>query len=446
MPNNWKTYKLEELTTKLGDGLHGTPKYSPDGEYYFINGNNLTDGKIEIKQNTKRVNRDQFIKYQKPLNDRTIFVSINGTLGNVATYNSEKVVLGKSACYFNVKEDVHKEFIKHYVSTSDFRRFLENNATGSVIKNVSLKSMREHELNLPPLPEQKAIANILSAIDDKIENNLAINKTLEDMAMALYKHWFVDFEFPVSQENRNPELVSGSQPIGYKSAGGEFTDSELGPIPKGWEVRKVKDLGEVVTGNTPSKKYPEHYGNEVPFVTPTDFKNYGKHILNANRGLSNSGIEKYTKKIIPKNSVVVTCIGSDMGKVALCKTNCLTNQQINSLKTNHFLYMYCFFVYNYSMLKMLAGAGTTMPIINKSRFEEIEVIMPTSTVLNSFEKNMSYLDEQIFNNTKENQSLTQLRDTLLPKLISGEVRLKEFKEQVESVIASEEGTTQSYEV
>jgi type I restriction enzyme S subunit len=294
-------------------------------------------------------------------------------------------------------------------------RELQGLSYGSVFDTITTKTFDGLDVYLPPLPEQTQIANILSAIDDKIENNLAINKTLEDMAMALYKHWFVDFG-PFRE--------------------GEFIDSELGLIPKGWEVKSVKDFGETITGKTPSKKFPEHFGKDMPFVTPTDFKNYGKHILNANRSISKLGIEKHKRNVIPANSIIVTCIGSDMGKVAISKTSCLTNQQINSLKCKNYHFMFCFFVHNYSLLKSLAGDGTTMPIINKSTFESIEVLYPGNENLNSFEKIIKEYDKQILNNTQENQSLTNLRDNLLPKLISGEVRLKEFREGIDAEMNS----------
>ena len=112
----WITTTLEECTDILGDGLHGTPKYTENGEYAFVNGNNLVDGEILIKKETKRVDYSQYDKYKKPLTNRTILVSINGTLGNVGVYGSEKIILGKSACYFNVKESVDKDFIYYIVS------------------------------------------------------------------------------------------------------------------------------------------------------------------------------------------------------------------------------------------------------------------------------------------------------------------------------------------
>jgi type I restriction enzyme S subunit len=146
----WIDKTILELTSVLGDGLHGTPKYLDDGEYYFINGNNLSDGVIELKEKTKRVAKDEFEKYKKPLNDRSVLVSINGTLGNVAFYNNEMVMLGKSACYFNLNQGINKQYIKYVIESSLFQQYAEKAATGATIKNVSLKSMRAFRVPLAP--------------------------------------------------------------------------------------------------------------------------------------------------------------------------------------------------------------------------------------------------------------------------------------------------------
>ena len=160
----WEKKELRELTSILGDGLHGTPKYTIEGEYYFINGNNLNDGKIEFKENTKRVNIDEFNKHKKNLADSTVLVSINGTLGNIAFYNGEKIILGKSACYFNLKENVDKGFVKYVLSSRYFINYANREATGATIKNVSLKSMREFKVPCPPLKEQQTIVRQLDAL------------------------------------------------------------------------------------------------------------------------------------------------------------------------------------------------------------------------------------------------------------------------------------------
>lgn len=174
LPKGWEEKSIKDITTVLGDGLHGTPKYTEDGDYFFINGNNLTDGKIEIKENTKRVSFTEFEKYKKPLTDKTIFVSINGTLGNTAFYNNEKVILGKSACYFNVKEEIDKRYIRYCLTSHRFFNYANKEATGSTIKNVGLKTMREFEVPIPPnISEQNRIV-------DEIESRLSVCDKIEE--------------------------------------------------------------------------------------------------------------------------------------------------------------------------------------------------------------------------------------------------------------------------
>ena len=157
IPDSWKWVRLGQCVTILGDGIHGTPNYTPNGEYYFINGNNLSDGNIEIKSDTKTVSFDEYEKLKKELNDHTVFVSINGTIGNVAFYNDEKVILGKSACYFNLIDKEWKEFIFWLIKTDYFLKYAMTNATGSTIKNVSLATMKMFPIPLPPLKEQHRI-------------------------------------------------------------------------------------------------------------------------------------------------------------------------------------------------------------------------------------------------------------------------------------------------
>jgi len=176
LPESWKWETIQEITSVLGDGLHGTPDYSENGDYFFINGNNLTDGKIEIKGNTKRVALKEFEKYKKSLNEKTIFVSINGTIGNTAFYNNEKVILGKSACYFNVKDNIDKRYVRYYLSSHRFINYANKNATGTTIKNVGLKAMRDFPVPVPPtIHEQNFIVTEIESrlsVCDKIEESI----------------------------------------------------------------------------------------------------------------------------------------------------------------------------------------------------------------------------------------------------------------------------------
>lgn len=157
LPQGWEWARLGDITSIIGDGIHGTPVFSETGEYFFVNGNNLSDGIIEMKQDTKQTTCDEFKKYKKELNSQTVLVSINGTLGNVAFYNDEKIILGKSACYLNLLSDVHKHYIKHFINSSFFLDYAIFVASETTIKNVSLKAMRLMVIPFPPLAEQKAI-------------------------------------------------------------------------------------------------------------------------------------------------------------------------------------------------------------------------------------------------------------------------------------------------
>lgn len=177
IPENWMWCRLCDIISILGDGLHGTPNYDPTGEYYFINGNNLINGRIEMKDTTKRVSESEYLKHRKPLIQNTVFVSINGTLGNLAYYNGEKIILGKSACYFNLHQDIVREYIGIYIKSSYFLKYAVDVASETTIKNVSLKSMRLLPIPLPPLSEQKRIVA-------EIEKQLAKTKQLKEHIIA----------------------------------------------------------------------------------------------------------------------------------------------------------------------------------------------------------------------------------------------------------------------
>jgi type I restriction enzyme S subunit len=194
MKSEWITIRLNDAVSLLGDGLHGTPEYDDNGDYYFINGNNLYNGEIVFKNDTKKVSFSEYKKYKKDLNNRTILVSINGTLGNIAFYNGEKCILGKSACYFNVKDTFDKDFIRYVVCAKNFQEYIRRFANGTTIKNVSLKVMRDYSFAIPTFSVQQEIGRTLRALDDKIANNTKINHHLEQIAQAIFKSWFVDFK------------------------------------------------------------------------------------------------------------------------------------------------------------------------------------------------------------------------------------------------------------
>lgn len=164
IPESWKWVRLSEIISVLGDGIHGTPVFDEMGDYYFVNGNNLAKGHIVFKADTKKVSFDEYEKHKKPLDENTILISINGTIGNYAFYAGEPIILGKSACYFSVLTGIDKEYVRHLINTKFFMDYAVKEATQTTIKNVSLKAMRMLPVPLPPLAEQKRIVAKLEEI------------------------------------------------------------------------------------------------------------------------------------------------------------------------------------------------------------------------------------------------------------------------------------------
>ena len=186
----WNTYTLAEMCDGIGDGLHGTPEYDENGEYPFINGNNLISGIIQITPSTKKVNKKTYEKHYIKISQNAILLSINGTLGRIAFYNCEQVMLGKSACYCNLKDEVNRIFVYNIMKTDAFAGYLEDNSTKSTIKNVGLKAIREYRLIMPPIPLQNQFAVFVERIDQQKQTIQQSLDKLELMKKALMQEYF----------------------------------------------------------------------------------------------------------------------------------------------------------------------------------------------------------------------------------------------------------------
>ena len=399
----WKKYKLKDVCTILGDGLHGTPIYDDKGEFFFINGNNLKDGRISIKNDTKRVPYSEANKYKKPLNNRTILVSINGTIGNVAKYRDEKCILGKSACFFNVKENVDLNFIYYVVANQQFKNTITQLATGTTIKNVSLETMRNYTFRIPPLSIQKQIGKILSSFDDKIELNRRINDNLEQQAQVLFKSWFVD------NPNSNWKKISLSEVAsfvgGYSYTGKELTDfSNVAMATIKNFMRNGGFKAEGFKGINPSAKLKEcHYANLFDIlVAHTDLTQNADVIGNAELlltcGKYNSIIFSMDLvKVLPKEIFPYSFLLAAMLKNKMFKGHCLG--YIN---------------------------GTTVLHLNKKALPEFEIRKPSDSEAKIMNETLAPYYKRMAKLLQETDKLISLRDTLLPKLMSGELKINDI--------------------
>jgi type I restriction enzyme S subunit len=242
IPSDWEVKRLGEIVEKIGDGLHGTPEYVDSSKYYFVNGNNIKDGSILINTNTKCVSEDEYTKHKKELKYKALLLSINGTIGSLAFYKNENIVLGKSAAYINCKDE-NVDFLFYYLQSSSVLTFFEEELTGSTIRNLSLKSIRDTPIKLPPLPEQTRIAEVLCAWDKAISN---VQATIEQV--ELRNKWLMQ------------ELLTGKRR--FKGFSGE------------WKEVKMKDVFDRVTRkNTEKNTNVVTISAQRGFVRQTDFFN-----------------------------------------------------------------------------------------------------------------------------------------------------------------------------
>lgn len=186
IPLEWEVKKLNSITLEIGDGIHATPKYVESSNIYFINGNNLSEGEIVINSSTNCVSQSEFEKYFIELDNNTILLSINGTIGNIAIYNNEKVILGKSVSYIKCKDNVLCNFLYYLLQSFRITHYFDNELTGSTIKNLSLVSIRNTPITMPEDPnEQEKIVDRLHLFDDFISNNYDILKKYQKLKYGL---------------------------------------------------------------------------------------------------------------------------------------------------------------------------------------------------------------------------------------------------------------------
>ncbi|MEN0661325.1 restriction endonuclease subunit S [Caldifermentibacillus hisashii] len=288
---------------------------------------------------------------------------------------------------------------------------IENIAGGSTFKEVSGKVMKEFKVQIPPLTEQKAIANILSTLDEKIETNNQINEKLEEMAQALFKHWFVDFEFP--DENGKP----------YKSSGGEMVESELGMIPKGWKIKRVGEIVNITRGASPRpiKDYIDAIG--MPWVKISDAtESKSKYINETKEFIKEEGIPK-SKKVSPGTLILSNSATPGIPKIMLIEAcvhdGWLVFQDYQYI-TKEFLY---YFLMNEREKILTLSNGSVFRNLKTDILKNYKIVVPTLELIEKANKIFQDFNNEIERRTKEIKILSNIRDTLLPKLMSGEIRV-----------------------
>lgn len=435
--SEWKTYKLGEVFT-FSSGLSKAREYFGSG-YDFVAFKDIFANIFLPEKLSSLVQSNEIERKSCSVLRGDVFLTRTSETYNELGISSVALNDYPNATFNGFTKRLRPngniiivpEYAGYYFRSPKFRSLVTQYSSITTRASLNNEILSNLTIDIPIVALQTEIGKILKSLDDKIELNLQMNQTLEAMAQAIFKEWFVNFNFPKSLNRDSCDLYDDNDAENHNNQTNQknhSADKLVDGLPKGWSYKTIKNLGKVVTGNTPSSKNPEYFGETTPFVTPTDFKYFGKLIIEANRYLSVEGSSAMKTRLLPKHSIIVTCIGSDMGKVAINSIECVTNQQINSIIPNDksFVdYLYYDLVYKYDYLRNIATGGSTMPIINKSRFEEIEILTPSSDVLENFQALMDSFNSKIEENIRQIQSLTQIRDSLLPKLMTGKIEIKE---------------------
>ena len=308
----------------------------------------------------------------------------------VAMFEEDEAIMSPAYPMFEVvdKTVLMPQYLMMWFSRSEFDREASYYAVGGVRGSLTWEDFCNMKLPIPSITRQREIVSEYETLTNRIRLNNQTIQHLEATAQALYRKTFVD---NIDKEN----------------------------LPEGWRMGTIGEFGVVITGKTPSSDNPEDFGNDMPFVTPGDFGKYHKFAIGAERELSEIGVKRLNGKVLTKGSVIVTCIGSDMGKVTIASEECITNQQMNSIIVNRREYSdYLFYVLSFMSkeLRAMALGSSTMPLLNKSDFERIGVIFPPNDLLVKFSQLLNTCNETTILKQKENIKLTELQSLLLAKM------------------------------
>ena len=407
----WKEYKIGEVAQIKGG------KRLPKGVNLITSPNSHPYIRVRDLGTKKTIELDSSFEYvdeetQKSISRYTveegdIIISIVGTIGLVAIIGSSlnKANLTENCVKIvNLNTLLNREYLYYYLISKYGQDEIRNGTVGAVQAKLPIKNIQNITVKAPSLSEQSKIAYILKSIDDKIEVNRRINDNLEQQAQALFKSWFVDFE------------PFRDQP---------FVESELGMIPEGWKVGTLSDLGEVVGGSTPSKAKAEFYtDNGIAWLTPKDLSiSNSKFTSKGEIDITQEGYESCSTKLMPKGTVLFSS-RAPIGYITIAKNDICTNQGFKSVvpKKAGTTFIYCFLKASTPEIENKA-TGSTFKEASGALMKSLPTIIPESEVFNEFENLMSPIFKQQEIVEEEISRLASLRDTLLPKLMSGELIL-----------------------
>ena len=408
----WKEVTLGEITNLVIDYRGKTPlklgsSWSDSG-YRALSAKNIKTGQIVAEDSIRFVDEELYRKWMKDeVKKGDILITSEAPFGQIYYWDSdEKIVLSQRLFDVRLNDEVCHKYVYYFMTSHRYQKNLEGRATGTTVTGLRQPELLKSTILLPPLSAQRSISSILSSLDRKIELNNKINADLEEMAQAIFKNWFVDFE-------------------PFKD--GKFVDSELGMIPEGWKVGRLDEVADVVGGSTPSKAKPEYYTQKgIAWLTPKDLSNHPA--VYSSRGeidITQEGYNSTSTKLMPKGTVLFTS-RAPIGYISIAQNDICTNQGFKSVvpKKAGTCFLYCFLKYVTPEIEN-KSTGSTFKEASGALMKSLQVIMPEQKVFEEFEAIVSPLFTRIESLEQESSRLSLLRDTLLPRLMSGELEVPE---------------------
>lgn len=420
----WATCSLYELADYTNGRATKPSEVTSDGTPVI----KIAELRSGISERTNRVPSCQ-IQDRHWVGNGDLLFAWSGSVG-IHLYRGPPAALNQHIFRVEAYDHVDQSFL-HYLLLSqvtEFNALVENKKT--TMGHVTVRDLKATEVMLPPLLEQRAIAHVLGTLDDKIELNRRTSETLEAMARALFKAWFVDFE-PVRAKMdgrwRRGESLPGLPAEIYDLFPDRLADSELGPIPDGWSVIPVGDAVTVLGGTTPRTKEPIYWNGTHPFATPRDLSALQLPVLNATvRSLTNAGLARIPSGLLPPRTVLLSS-RAPIGYLAIATIGIAVNQGIIAMVCDGPVrspYALHWARSNMDAIESRAS-GTTFAEISKSSFRKISFLKPPKPVHDAWHSSAAKIYDRLEFIVRESRALALLRDTLLPKLLSGEVRVPE---------------------
>lgn len=439
MPGRYTIGELIKNGTILGhkDGNFGSyyPKITDFGDVGvpLITAKVINNGRINFSEAQK-------LSFEKAnslpfgfIEENDVLLSHNATVGRVAIVPrlEGRVLIGTSLTYFRVnKERLLPHYLGAFFESRDFQNQLEAVMGLSTRNQVPITAQRLLTIVVPPLAVQSEIANCIQALDNRINLLRETNATLEAIAQALFKSWFVDFD-PVHANvgTQAPSLPPEIQALFPTT----FTDSPQGPIPDGWSIGPIKlACKKVESGGTPKRNVEEYWDGDIPWLSSGEVRN--PVVLDTKETISELGVKESSAKLWPAGTTIVAMYGATAGEVCVLAKPSTANQACCGLIPSANSRSFVFFCIRRESDNLAAkSSGSAQQNLNKGLVESHEVILPKNHVLKAFEDSVGTLLDSWIENEKKAQTLSTLRDTLLPRLISGQLRLPEAQAAIEGI-------------